>query len=82
MVDAAGRLSLDAVLVAGVIALWRELRAERARIAEKDAQVVAMATEATKTMTLVLEAVKELRTAVNDMREEHEQQPLRARARA
>jgi hypothetical protein len=70
MVDAAGRLTLDAVLVAGVVALWKALAAKDQRIAEKDAQLVAMTSKVTEVMTQVLDAVKELRVAVNDLRDE------------
>lgn len=85
MVDAAGRLTLDGVLVAGVIALWRALAAREtayaATIAAKDAQLIAMATKVTEVMTQVLEAVKELRSSVDELREEHGQ-PQRSRVRA
>lgn len=69
--DAAGRLTLDAALVVAVGVLWRALGSKDQRIAEKDGQVVAMATKATETMALVMEAVKELRGSVNELREEH-----------
>ena len=76
LVDAAGRLSLDGVLVAGVIALWKALAAREAahaealaakdqRIDAKDAQIITMTTKVTEVMALVLEAVKELRSSVN-----------------
>lgn len=68
MVDAAGRLSLDAVLVAGVVALWKALDRKDQRIAEKDAQLVAMTSKVTEVMTQVLDAVKELRSSVMDLK--------------
>ncbi len=67
-VDAIGRISLDAALVAAVIALWRAVGQKDIRIAEKDAQIIAMATKVTETMVSVLDAVKELRGAVNDLK--------------
>jgi hypothetical protein len=67
-VDAAGRLSLDVILMAGVVALWKALANKDTRIAEKDQQLMNMATKSHEVMVLVMEAVKELRGAVNDLR--------------
>ncbi len=67
-VDALGRLSLDAALVAAVVALWRALGTKDVRIAEKDAQIVAMATKITDAMVTGMEAIKELRGELRGVR--------------
>lgn len=61
-VDAVGRLTLDGVLVVGVIALWKALSA-------KDAQLIAMTAKVTEVMTQVLDSNKELRGVVNELRD-------------
>ncbi len=79
VVDSAGRLTLDAALVLAVVALWKAVGAKDTRIAEKDAQIVAMASRTTDTMmsiaakqaettVTVVEAVKELRMAVSSLK--------------
>jgi len=71
-IDSAGRLTLDAALVIAVGVLWRAMSAilvtKDAKIAEKDAQIVAMATKVTETMVLVMEAVRELRATVAEQK--------------
>ncbi len=84
-VDMLGRLTLDGALGIAVVWLARTflatiashkveitalMAAKDARIAEKDAQLVAMASKVTETMALVLEAVRELRTSVNEVKDE------------
>lgn len=78
-VDQVGRLSLDAVLVAGVIALWKALERKDARIADKDAQLVAMTSKVTEVMTQVLDAVRELRGGVADLKESFDGLPRSVR---
>ncbi len=67
-IDAAGRLTLDAALVFAVVSLWKALGQKDQRISEKDAQIVGMATKVTETMVLVMEAVKELRLTVGELK--------------
>ncbi len=67
-IDAAGRLTLDAALVFAVVSLWKALAAKDQRIGEKDQQIVGMATKVTETMVLVMEAVKELRLTVGELK--------------
>jgi hypothetical protein len=55
------RLTLLGALVIAVGVLWRAL-------AEKDKQLISMTGEVTKILTLVMEAAKELRVAVDELR--------------
>ncbi len=81
-IDSMGRLTLDTALGIAVVWLARTLMAtikasddkitamiaaKDAKIAEKDKQLIDMATKVTETMALVMVAVKELRTATEEI---------------
>lgn len=70
--DAAGRMTLDGALILAVIVLWRALT-------KKDDQVIAMSQQTAQTMALVLEAVKELRGTIADLKVSYQDLPCAIR---
>lgn len=60
VLDGVGRVSLDAVLIAGVIALWKAYRA-------KDDQNFIMAKQVTETMTLMHKVVADFTDKIGDL---------------
>lgn len=65
------RLTLSGALMIAVWVLWSSNNKERVEyrkiIAEKDAAILSMATEVTKVMTSVMDAVKESRKASEEL---------------